>query len=184
MIKFKFARTIFWNICFLAGVAYLWANSGHSVLKEYELITNYRKAVGYVTKLDSWEEEVETRNEVGFIQHYFIDYTFTLPSGQVLKGSSDIGEEGYFDMQENFELNYPITIEYSKDNPSSNRPADTHHEHNSLYEIWRYHLLGGLILIIISFSFVYYILHESAKECKVELNKIVKKRQKDDYTSL
>ncbi len=158
-------KNCFWGV--LALIAALWfvryliqVNPYY----EYMLITKSKIAIGFITNVDEYEDEVEIPDyqgggsEMVTVDNY--GYTFTTQDGKVINDrSSDLGY-----MKEFKGKPLSIQVEYLPNKPEINRVKDKTNQCKTIGEfIWR--RLGlGLFLLVIFLSIGFELIRKAIKD--------------------
>jgi hypothetical protein len=146
----------------------IWFSVNGNPINEFRLIQHGIKTKGQIYEVKQ-ESDVIEENEgrkATYVEEYYYKFSFVLPSGDIIYG---IGKEGGSlpsELEEIDENPQEVIIDYLPKNPSVNRVSEMTNSNHTLYEWFRYNVLGGLILFIVSAFFGGSIIKNGLKEYK------------------
>lgn len=173
-LKINFTKSILWGLGITLVVTYGWFSVNGNPFNEFRLIEHGIKTKGQIYQVKQESDVIEEHEgrKATYVEEYYYKFSFVLPSGDTIYGSGKEGGSLPSELEEVDDNPQQVIIEYLPENPNVNRVSEMTNSNHTLYEWFRYNVLGGLILFIVSAFFGGSIIKNGLKEYRLGMQNL------------
>lgn len=165
-LKFNLTKSIILGLGIPLVAMWIWFSVSGNPFNEFRLIQYGIKTNGQIYEVKQESDVIEEHEgrKATYVEEYYYKFSFVLPSGDTIYGSGKEGGSLPGELEEIDDNPKQVVIDYLPENPDLNRVSEMTDSNHTLYEWFRYNLLGGLVLFIVTALFGGTIIKNGLKE--------------------